>query len=237
MFSETAELYDLIYRQFKDYAREARQIAALLDRVCPDAETVLDVGCGTGEHARILGAEHGFRVDGLDIEPEFVRIAERKNPEGSFFCADMTDFDLWKTYDVVLCLFSSIAYARTLDGVRRTLENFRRHLSPGGVTVVEAWFEPQQWRPRSVFLHTAESEDVKVCRMSHSSALDGISVIEFQYLIGRTEGIEHRREVHELGLFTAEEMRGAFADAGLEVAEYDPEGLSGRGLYVARAAA
>ncbi len=236
MFSKTAELYDLIYRQFKDYAREGREIAALLGRVRPGAKSVLDVACGTGEHARVLAGEHGYRVDGLDLEPGFVRIARSKKAGGRFFRADMTDFDLGRTYDVVLCLFSSIAYARTLDNVRRALENFRRHLSPGGVTVVEAWFEPQQWRPGTVFLHTAEAEGVKVCRMSHSSVREGLSVVEFEYLIGRADGIEHRREVHELGLFTVEEMERAFADSGLRVLEYDPGGLSGRGLWVAEAA-
>lgn len=80
MFSETAELYDLIYQQFKDYMDESRRIAVLLERVHPEAKSVLDVACGTGEHARILSAKYGYRVNGLDLEPEFVRIAQRKNP-------------------------------------------------------------------------------------------------------------------------------------------------------------
>lgn len=37
MFSETAELYDLIYQQFKDYTGESRRIAGLLERVHPEA--------------------------------------------------------------------------------------------------------------------------------------------------------------------------------------------------------
>jgi len=94
MFSKSAALYDLIYGQFKDYADECRRIAELLKRIRPGAETVLDVACGTGEHARLLSRDHGLRVDGLDLEPEFVRLAQRKNPEGRFVAADMTDFDL-----------------------------------------------------------------------------------------------------------------------------------------------
>jgi SAM-dependent methyltransferase len=236
MFSETAELYDLIYGQFKDYVGESRRIAALLEGVHPGARRLLDVACGTGEHARVLAAEHGYAVDGLDLEPELVRIARSKNPGGQFFCADMVDFQLERRYDAVLCLFSSIGYVKTLENVRRTLESFRRLLAPGGVVIVEPWFEPGQWRAGGVFVKTAEAEGIHVCRMSHSTVRDGASVLEFQYLIGRAGRIEHRREVHELGLFTAQEMQRCFAEAGLAVVEHDPEGLTGRGLFVARAA-
>jgi SAM-dependent methyltransferase len=234
VFSETAELYDLIYGRFKDYTEESRRIAGLLQRVHPTAMSVLDVACGTGEHARILTAVHGYRVDGLDLEPEFVRIAQAKTPGGEFFRGDMTDFDVGRTYDVVLCLFSSIGYVRTLENVRRALERFRRHLAPGGVVVVEPWFEPTAWQPGRVMLTTAEAEGISVCRMSRSAVRDGLSVIEFEYLIGRAAGIEHRREVHELGLFTAAELAQCFAAAGLRVVEHDREGLTGRGLFVAR---
>jgi Methyltransferase domain len=57
------------------------------------SQTVLDVACGTGEHARLLAAQ-GFVVDGLDLDPAFVRIAEQKHPAGQFFAADMRDFHL-----------------------------------------------------------------------------------------------------------------------------------------------
>lgn len=235
MFSETAELYDLIYKQFKDYMEESGRIAALLETIHPEATTVLDVACGTGEHARILSGKYGYEVDGLDLEPEFVHIAQRKNPGREFVCANMIDFDLSRSYDAVLCLFSSIGYAKTLDNVRRTLENCRKHLASGGVVVVEPWLGPEEWHAGSVFMKTAEAEGVKVCRMSHSVVQDGLSILEFQYLVGRAESLEHRREVHELGLFTTEEMGRCFAEAGLPVVEYDPQGLIGRGLFVARA--
>lgn len=147
----------------------------------------------------------------------------------------MIEFELGRSYDAVLCLFSSIGYAKTLENARRTLANCRRHLAVGGVVVVEPWFGPGEWHTGSVFMKTAEAEGVKVCRMSHSVVQDGVSVLEFQCLVARAEGIEHRREFHELGLFTAEEMTRCFAEAGLDVVEYDPEGLIGRGLFVARA--
>ncbi len=234
MFSESAELYDLIYAQFKDYPAEAERIAALIRQVHPEARRLLDVACGTGEHARLLAQSHGFQVDGLDLDPAMVRLAAAKLPAGDFRVADMIDFDLGRSYDAVLCLFSSIGYVRTLDNVRRTLASFRRHLAPGGVIVVEPWFAPGVLEPGRVTVNTAEAEGVQVCRMAHTSVDGRISRLRMDYLIGRPDGIRHASEVHELGLFTQEEMQASFRAAGL-AAEHDPVGLTDRGLYVARA--
>jgi trans-aconitate methyltransferase len=90
MFSASAELYDLIYSGLKDDRAEAAQIAALIRRVHPQAERVLDVACGMAEHARLLTAEYGFKVDGLELDPAFVRIATQKLPNASVFEADMS---------------------------------------------------------------------------------------------------------------------------------------------------
>jgi hypothetical protein len=54
----------------------------------------------------------------------------------------------------------------------------------------------------------------------------------FHYLIATSESVEHVQELHELALFTREEYEEAFRAAGLSVT-FDPEGLMGRGLYVA----
>ncbi|HEU4564941.1 MAG TPA: class I SAM-dependent methyltransferase [Gemmatimonadaceae bacterium] len=234
MFSASAELYDLIYSGFKDYPAEAAQLATIIRRLHPAARTVLDVACGTGEHARLLAEEHGFEVDGLDLDAAFVEIARRKLQRGSVHHGDMTSFALPRRYDVILCLFSSIGYVRTLEKVRRTLERFREHLAGGGIVLVEPWFAPGVLEPGRVSIDTARSERVSVVRMAHTEVEGRLSRIRFEYLIGRPEGIEHAAELHELGLFTTEEMLDCFREAGLEAA-HDPEGPSGRGLFIARA--
>jgi SAM-dependent methyltransferase len=236
MFSASAELYDLVYSGFKDYPAEVTELVAAIRRLHPRARTVLDVACGTGEHARLLSEAHGFDVDGLDLDPTFVRIARRKLPRGSVYQADMTSFELPQRYDVILCLFSSIGYVRTLENVRRTLDRLREHLADGGIALIEPWFAPGVLQSGHVSIKTAESESVSVARMSYMTVEDRLSRLRFEYLIGRPAGIEHAVEIHELGLFTTEELLECFRQAGLQ-ATHDPKGLCGRRLFVARAAA
>lgn len=235
MFSGSAELYDLIYAGLKDYQAETAGLVAAIRELHPEARTVLDVACGTGEHARFLEEEHGFLVDGIDLDPTFVSIAQRKLSRGTAHQGDMTDFELPSRYDVVLCLFGSIGYVRTLENLRRAFERFRYHLTEGGIALVEPWFRPGGLQPGRVTITTAESEGVTVSRMSHCSITDRISRLRFEYLIGRSQDIEHVVETHELGLFSTEEMLEALRQAGFE-AEYDPKGSADRGLYTARVA-
>ena len=235
MFSETPELYDAIYGAWKDYGAESERVARLLREVAPGARSVLDVGCGTGEHAVRLQRDHGYRVHGVDIEPGFVELARGKLPEATFTVGDMASFDVGARFDVVMCLFSSIGYVETVERLEATLQRFRAHLRPDGVAVVEPWFEPADWHPGRVYVHTAEAGALQVVRMSHSRVEGSVSKLEFHYLIGGGEGIDHRIEHHSLGLFTREEMTHAFSGAGFDEVRFDPEGLIGRGLYVAHA--
>jgi SAM-dependent methyltransferase len=234
MFDASAEYYDLIYSTFKDYPREATRIADLLRRLNPQCRTVLDAACGTGEHARLLSAA-GFTVDGLDLSAAFVDIARRKHPAGRFLVADMADFHLEHRYDAVLCLFSSIGYLCTLDRVEAALGCFREHVAPGGVVVVEPWFGPGALDPARVARNTGEANGVRVSRVSRVEVEGRVSRLFFDYEITSGTETRHASEMHELGLFTTAELLECFGNAGF-VTEYDPKGLTDRGLYIARRA-
>ena len=231
MFSATAEFYDAIY-SFKDYEAEAAQIAARLNNLRPGARRVLDVACGTGEHARWLSVAHRFEVDGLDLDPQLLRVARSKHPAGRFFEADMSAFDLDTRYDAILCLFSSIGYLVTLDRITRALACFRRHLEPGGIMMVEPWFGPGVLDTERTYRTSGSYQGRAVTRLSHNEVVDRLSRLHFDYEIETADGVKRVSEVHELGLFTVEEMQRAFEAAGLNPA-YDPIGLSGRGLWTA----
>jgi SAM-dependent methyltransferase len=233
MFSESTELYDLIYGEFKDYAAEAARIGRLLKELRSAAESLLDVGCGTGRHAWYLSTEHGYEVDGMDIESDFLEIARKRCPSGTFFRGDMASFDLGRTYDGVLCLFSSIGYVRTTDRLQMAARSIRKHVAPGGMALIEPWFTPDQFRAGSLHAVTVDREDLKISRVSRSEVRDRISWLEFHYMVADATGVRHLREEHELGLFTEGEMVEALQGAGFDKVEYDPEGLTGRGLYIA----
>jgi ubiquinone/menaquinone biosynthesis C-methylase UbiE len=232
MFSKSAQYYDEIYESIdKDYEAEAKKAHRFTQNYQKTkGKSLLDVACGTGFHASLLSQY--YQVEGLDLDPEMLKVAQKKHPRISFHQGDMTDFDLNRHFDAIVCLFSSIGYVITKSRLQKAIKNMDRHLLPGGVLLIEPWFTPEQWHPGRAFMTQVNKPDLKIVRMSHSGQKRKISTIEFQYLIGTSRGIEHSIEIHQLGLFTHKEYMDAFKAAKLNVT-HDKEGLDGRGLYIA----
>ena len=231
-YGKAAKYYDLIY-SFKDYDVEAAKIREVIQREHSGARSILDVACGTGEHAKRLA--RNFSVDGLDIEPEFVKIAQSKLQYGFVTAGDMRNFKLARKYDVVQCLFSSIGYLTRGDDVIAALRCFSEHLLPGGIVIVEPWITPDKFEGGLPSMAPpVDKADIKICRMHVSERKGNISLLNFHYLVATRLGVERLNESHELALYSVEEMLAFFRAAGLN-AEHDPVGIFGRGLYVARA--
>lgn len=230
MFDKTPEFYDKIY-SFKDYEDEARKLRTMIQGECPEAHSILDVACGTAQHGLILSRD--FKVDGLDLQPEFIAVAQKKLPDSTFIVADMRDFDMGKRYDVVQCLFSSIGYLLSGDDVVQALSCFKRHLNPGGVIFVEPWFTPEQWNVGLPWMTTYEEPELKICRMNVSEREGDVSIIRFHYMVADPRGVHRFEEAHQLRLYSESDMLSFFACAGLR-ATFDPQGIFGRGMYTAR---
>lgn len=233
MFTPSVHLYDLIYQsRGKNYAAEADSVhQAIQQALRSGGRTLLDVACGTGVHTSYLRAH--YQVEGLDLDARMLEAAEQKCPDLTFHLGDMRDFDLGKQFDAVTCLFSSIGYVKTLEGLNQAIANFERHLRPGGVMVVEPWFTPDGWHPGNIHATFVDEPRLKISRMNTSGQEGNLSFFVFHYLVGTPEGVEYFTERHELGLFTVEEYMSAFQNCGLEVFR-DPLWLNGRGLFVAR---
>ena len=233
MFSKSAQYYDEIYASIdKDYVAEARKSRKIIQKYKQSpGKALLDVACGTGAHAEYLSSH--YLVEGMDIDSNMLAIARKKHPKIRFRRGDMTSFSLSHQFDVIVCLFSSIGYVKTKARLHKAVETMTRHLLPGGILLIEPWFTPDQWRIGAVFTTHVDKPHLRIVRMSHSGRRGNVSLLEFQYLIGTSKGIEHYTELHELGLFTHREYMDALKATGLTVT-HDSKGLFGRGLYIGR---
>jgi ubiquinone/menaquinone biosynthesis C-methylase UbiE len=229
MFKKSARIYDAMY-SWKDYDAEATRLHELiqLHKKTPDV-MLLDVACGTGKHMSLL-VKH-YEVEGLDLDAELLNVARERLPDAIFHEGDMVDFSLDMRYDVITCLFSAIGYAKSNERLLQAIKTMAHHLVPGGLLVVEPWFQPEQFHADTLHALFVDQPDLKISRMNRSRVEDGVSILDFHYLVGTNEGIQHYTEKHELGLFTHAQYMAAFEAAGLHTT-YDEKGLDGRGLYI-----
>ena len=230
MYTDSSEFYDLIY-SFKDYQKESFEIIEIIKAKRPECKNILDIGCGTAEHHKYL--KDIYRVDGVDLNQKFIEIAKAKNEAGKYVVADMRNFILDQKYDVILCLFSSIGYLKSLSDIVKTLSRFAEHLNPNGLAIVEPWFTVNNYYPGRIGMLSYDKPEVKICRMTQSNLENELSILDIQYLIATPQqGIHHFKEKHELRLTSNEEMLTAFKQTGFNVT-FDEAGLTGRGIYYA----
>jgi SAM-dependent methyltransferase len=228
VFTKTQRFYDLVY-SWKDYEAETERLHALIQSQKRAAgNLLLDVACGSGRHLELL--RDRYVVEGLDLDPEMLAIARERLPGIELRQGDFRNFDLGRRFDVVTCLFSSIAYARDPAELGSAIGCMAAHLQPGGLLFVEPFIKPEQFVAGHLQMICAEEPELKVARIAGGRLHDGRAVFDFHYLVGQPSGIEHVVEPHELSLFEDADYIEAFRAAGLEV-EHDAHGLMGRGLF------
>jgi SAM-dependent methyltransferase len=226
---QSGRLYDALYAEH-DYEGESAWVvktAAHYKRSAGSA--LLDLACGTGRHLEYLQAE--FQVEGLDIDREMLAAAASRLPNVPLHEGDLTDFDLARQFDLVICMLSSIGYARRPETLGKALGLMARHTHPGGVVLVEPWLAPEQPQAEVVSARVVERDGLKISRMRSLRTEDGASILSYDYLVTGPEGVEHFTERHELGIFSHEQYLTAFTDARLETF-HDPIGPSGLGAYI-----
>lgn len=231
-YRELAKYYDDIYA-WKDYRTEARILHELIRRVKKSrGRELLDVACGTGNHIPHLVDR--YEVTGLDLNAPMLAIARKKFPEIAFHKADMTRFNLRKTFDAVVCLFSAIGHLRSYRELELAINCMARHLKPGGVLVLEPFLTPGSYKTGSTHAVSVTREDYKLTRMNVARRKGNKAVLDFHYLIATPKGVKHLRDYEELFLFEKTKVLALLRKAGLTRATYLSEGLTrNRGLYVA----
>ena len=225
-----ARVYDTVYA-WKDYRTEARRIHELVRRWGPPrARTLLDVACGTGTHLRYLA--RWFEVTGLDRSQPMLRQARRKLPKVRFVRGPMQRFRLAERFDVITCLFSAIGYVRSEAELRSTLSNLARHLTPGGLVLVEPWVTPDAYEVGSFHLGTYGSPRLPIARLNNSTRRGSRSVMDMHYLVADGAQVHHWVERHDMGLFDPRTMLDAFRRAGLSARRVRSPFRPDRGLYL-----
>jgi len=229
-YEHSAHLYDLMYVR-RDYTTTGREIQAIAEELLPGAESLLDVGCGTGRHLEVLG--DWYRGEGLDINPKMIELTHARCPHIPLYENDMRSFELDRSYDVITCLFSAIGHVETAEAMRRSIERMAAHLRSPGLLIVEPWFTPESFWDGHLAANFQPEGETKLAWMYRQYREGLMAVLDIHYLVGGEGQPEYIRERQDLGLFTPAEMREALEAVGLEV-DYRESDVWNRGLYVAK---
>jgi tRNA (cmo5U34)-methyltransferase len=136
-------------KDWAEYDRQIRQVipfydaalATLIDIVkvtCPQVETILDLGVGTGNLAELaLTSFPTAHLTGVDLVQAFIDVANTKlarhDDRVRLLCTDVAEFDFSATYDLVVAsfLFHHLEHPLKQELHSRIFSS----LCPGGVFV------------------------------------------------------------------------------------------------------
>jgi SAM-dependent methyltransferase len=142
-----ADQYDLFYGD-KDYESECDLLEQAFQRYSKEpVHTILDLGCGTGNHSIPL-ARRGYKLHGVDLSENMLAHAVEKAQKETikyppvFSLGDARSVDLGKQFDAVLMMFAVLGYQLTNEDVLATLRTVRKHLKPGGLFIFDVWYGP-----------------------------------------------------------------------------------------------
>lgn len=134
----TADPYSrLDYRRMVRWEKRREREWPLLSEVLGTAplKRALDLGCGTGEHARLL-AEHGWEVVGLDRSETMISKArEAGEPEGVRFVVgelqSVGDLAVTGPFGAAICLGNTLPHLTGEEDLEALATGLARVLAPG----------------------------------------------------------------------------------------------------------
>ena len=247
-----AAAYDSLYGT-KDYAGECDLIEQIF-RTYANAPvaSVLDLGCGTGNHALEL-ARRGYKVAAIDQSVDMLAEARKKlaasslGDKVSFHQADIREFNLNREFDAIVVMFAVLGYQIDNHDVLRTLRTARKHIKKDGLLIFDVWYGPAVLHERPTQrIKTIKTDKGEILRAAGGTLDVNRHVCTIDIQIWNLEGdrvVSRTEESHTQRYFFSQELKlfledtrfdairlGAFPDFN-----QDPDESTWNVLQVARA--
>jgi SAM-dependent methyltransferase len=223
VFGDYARYYNLLYRD-KDYVGETEYVASLLQRFCPEANRIIELGSGTGRHAGLLSRK-GYAVHGVEMSSEMLaqaRSVSAVNENLTFSQGDIRNVRLQTTFDAALSLFHVISYQTTNNDLLAAFRTAREHLSSGGIFIFDCWYGPAVLTERpSVRIKRVADEEIEVTRLVEPELHSNGNVVDVHYHMfvrdKATNAVTELREMHRMRYLFQPEIELLLEQAGFRL--------------------
>jgi SAM-dependent methyltransferase len=234
VFSSYALYYNLLY-QDKDYAAESAFVlgrigvyADILGKGEGQCGFLLDLGCGTGGHAREF-SRLGFAVTGVDLSQSMLDIGKAaisrllpplaRAPE--LLLGDARAVRLGRRFSVAVSLFHVMSYQTSEEDARAVLATAREHLLPGGLFLFDFWYGPGVLRDLPAERERLlENDQIRVLRHARPVHRVRENIVDVHYHINvtdkKTKASESFTELHSMRYWFLPELRHLAAEAGFK---------------------
>ena len=139
-YTDFAEHYDYVLKDI-DYEEWFYYLKELMLTYNPQAESVLEIGCGTGKFGAKFSAE-GYNIIGVDYSLEMLLSAKKRAKKNfKLVCADATKFSFKKNFDFIFCVHDTLNYILDMKQVELLLENAARCMHHESIFIFDSTTE------------------------------------------------------------------------------------------------
>lgn len=210
-------MHDIDYEDWADYVDE------LIQKYNPDAEDLLELACGTGNHALSLEELESYNITATDFSEAMLDVARTKtsfkSTEIEWKQLDFTNITDETTYDVVIMLFDSINYILSGEEVVNVFNGIKKILNPGGIFIFD-FTTPENSEAAAELMNEEGTtpDDFKYSRKSYYLPSEKMHYNEFEIekLSADKMRVEKRfREIHKQRIYTFAEMKSFVEQSNL----------------------
>ena len=165
-----SEIYDLLYSR-KNYFKEFNLIKKIINKNFKKCESLLDLGCGTGEYSNLMTSLK-LNVVGVDRSLNMIKIAKRKyskNYRLKFIKSNIENINLKKKFDIISALFHILSYQNSNPKIDKFFLKSYSHLKKNGILIFDFWYKNGVFSLQSPMrVRQIENDDYSIVRTTLS---------------------------------------------------------------------
>lgn len=143
----------------KEWVKFSETMADNVLKIASCCNSVLDLGCGTGNFLKKL-EKHFERTVGIDISENMINIARKNCKNTEFYIESVTNFNLKEKFDLITCNFDMINHLDTINDWEKMFKLTYKHLNKGGIFLFDI-NTIYKLRKLDFLEHTRENENYK----------------------------------------------------------------------------
>jgi len=182
---------------------------------------ILDLACGTGS-IKLELLKKGYAVDGIDISPDMLAVADKKIYEAGFvpnlICRDMRDFRTAKSYDLIICAFDSLNYLLKETDLEMVFSQVYQSLNEDGLFIfdVHSEYKLKEILGHRTFIHVSD-ENCYIWQNKYKYKTS-ICNMKLDIFIRKSNRLYERiEEYHRERFYSPQTLESLLAAQGLQV--------------------
>jgi SAM-dependent methyltransferase len=224
-FNFEAKIYDRIWGK-RDYDAEVKFLHEQFKK--HGCRSVIDIGCGTGNHALLL-SRLGYDVMGVDVSPTMLEMARSKNrgTKACFIKGDMKHPGSFasktRRFDAAISLGHASSHLYSDKDLRVFLQGVRRALRKNGLFVFNANNArkiSEDYLNKLLLDHATDEESFQIAVLAHNTRdPEDPNIIHWNpiYLINEKGKVDLQIRAHKLRWFQISELEKLVRENGFEI--------------------